>query len=125
MISLEKTNKLQSVKALTVSVFFFALACERIFIETRSIENRCYRTGKYTVCKRVSASFSPEILQAGALRGLIKTENLALLKQNADHLCLNMAISTAVTVINCSACKITGKASFALKVHWGENDKGR
>ena len=76
-------------------------------------------------CKRVSASFSPEILQAGALRGLIKTENLALLKQNADHLCLNMAISTAVTVTNCSACKITGKASFALKVHWGENDKGR
>ena len=30
----------------------------------------CYRTGNYTVCRRVSASFSPEILQAGAVKGL-------------------------------------------------------
>ena len=28
------------------------MACERISTETRSIENRCYRTGKYTVCYR-------------------------------------------------------------------------
>ena len=31
----------------------------------------CYRTGKYTVCRRVRAFFSPEILQAGAVKGLI------------------------------------------------------
>jgi len=31
----------------------------------------CYRTGKYTLCRRVCASFSPEILQAGAVTGLI------------------------------------------------------
>ena len=31
----------------------------------------CYRTGKYTVCRRVRASFSPEILQAVAVKGLI------------------------------------------------------
>ena len=31
----------------------------------------CYRTGKYTVCRRVSASFSPEILQAGAVKGFM------------------------------------------------------
>ena len=30
----------------------------------------CYRTEEYTVCKRVRASFSPEILQAGAVKGL-------------------------------------------------------
>ena len=34
----------------------------------------CYRTGKYTVCRRVRASFSPEILQVGAVKGLIITE---------------------------------------------------
>ena len=27
--------------------------------------------GKYTVCRRVHAAFSPEILQAGAVKGLI------------------------------------------------------
>ena len=37
-----------------------------------STENGCYRTGKYTVCKRVRASFSPENLQAGAVMGLIE-----------------------------------------------------
>ena len=28
-------------------------------------------TGKYTVCRRVLASFRPEILQAGSVKGLI------------------------------------------------------
>ena len=40
-------------------------------MKTQNIESRCYRTGKYTVCMRVSASFSQEILQAGAVKGLI------------------------------------------------------
>ena len=30
----------------------------------------CYRTGKYTVWRQVRASFSPEILHAGAVKGL-------------------------------------------------------
>ena len=30
----------------------------------------CYRTGKYTVCRRVCAYFSLAILQAGAVKGL-------------------------------------------------------
>ena len=30
-----------------------------------------YRTGKYTVCRSVRPSFNPEILQAGAVKGLI------------------------------------------------------
>ena len=49
-----------NLKPLTVSVLFFALSCEQIFMETHSIKIRCYRTGKYTVCRRVWASFSPK-----------------------------------------------------------------
>ena len=35
----------------------------------------CYRTGVYTVCRRVCASFSPEILQAGTVKGLSIADN--------------------------------------------------
>ena len=57
---------------MSIFVFFFALACERIFIKTHSIKkSMCYRTGKYTVRRRFHASFIPEILQAGAVKGLI------------------------------------------------------
>ena len=35
----------------------------------------CYRTEKYTACRRVSTSFSPEILQAWAVKGLSQTGN--------------------------------------------------
>ena len=66
----KRSMKVQNLKPLTVSVLFFALSCERIFIERHSIGSRWYRTGKYTVCRRVRASFSPEILQAGAVKGL-------------------------------------------------------
>ena len=41
-----------------------------IFIKTYSIENRCYMTWNYTVCKCVRASLSLDILQAGAVDGL-------------------------------------------------------
>jgi len=63
-----KSAKFETFK---LSVFFLALACERIFIKTHSIESRkCYRTGRYTVYRRVHATFSPEIVQAGAVKGL-------------------------------------------------------
>ena len=39
-------------------------------MKIHSIGSRCYRIGKYTVCRRVRPSFSPEILQAGAVKGL-------------------------------------------------------
>ena len=45
---------------LSLFVFFFELACERIFNKTHSVERNCYRTGIYTVCRRLRASFSPE-----------------------------------------------------------------
>ena len=40
-------------------------------IKKPSIERRCYRTGKYPVCRRVRASFSPDILPAAAVEGSI------------------------------------------------------
>ena len=65
-----KEKKKPNLEPLTVSVSFFALLCERIFIETHSIESRCYRSEKSTVCMRVRATFIPKILQSVAVKGL-------------------------------------------------------
>jgi len=40
-------------------------------METHRIESRCHRSGKYTVCRLVRAAFSPEIVQVGAVEGLM------------------------------------------------------
>ena len=32
----------------------------------------CYRAGKYAVCRRVRVSFTPEIVQAGTVKGLVR-----------------------------------------------------
>ena len=69
-----------NLKHLGLFVFFFAPACERLFITTHSTESRCYKTRKYTVCRHVHASFSPEILQAGAVKGLTSTETTRLIR---------------------------------------------
>ena len=37
----------------------------------------CYGTGKYTVCRRVRAFFSPEIVQAGEVKGLTGAQHFA------------------------------------------------
>ena len=42
-----------------------------------------YRTGKYTVCRRVRTSFSPGILQVGTVKGLNK--NLFKTRQGLDR----------------------------------------
>ena len=60
-------------------VFFFVLACERIFIKADSTESRCV-IGLESILGffffwgeggGICESFSPEILQAGAVKGLI------------------------------------------------------
>ena len=61
---------MRNLKPLSLFVSFFALACERTFITTHSTKSRCYRTRKQTVWRHVPAAFSPEILQAGAVKGL-------------------------------------------------------
>jgi len=49
---------------------FFGLACERIFIKMHIIESRYVKGLEDILFASVSASFSPEILQAGAVKGL-------------------------------------------------------
>ena len=68
-----RNNKSATLKTLqTFCVFFFALTRERVFIKTQSTESRCAtRPEKYTVYKRVRASFSPEMLQAESVTELI------------------------------------------------------
>ena len=60
------------MKSLSLLNLFLALGCERISTKTFSTESRFVRlrTGKYTICRRLGVLFSPEILQAGAVKGL-------------------------------------------------------
>ena len=68
---LKTTDKSATSETLNCLSSFFALACGKFFIEeTHSTERRC-RTKKYTVGRCVRASFSPEMSQAGAAKGLI------------------------------------------------------
>ena len=59
----------------------------------------CYKTEKYTVCKCVRASFSPDILHAGAVKGLnlvhvLQTQcQQAYTKYNSQSLCESMSIN--------------------------------
>ena len=65
--------KVRNFKSLSIFVFVFALAREKIFIKTYNIERRFFcTTGKYTVCRHMRTLFSPEILHAGrAVKGLM------------------------------------------------------
>ena len=63
---------MRNLKALSLFVSFFALARERTFITTYSIENRCViELEKYTVCRHVPSSFSPELFTGWAVKGLM------------------------------------------------------
>ena len=62
---------MRNLKPLSLFVFFLALACERTFTKMHCTENRCYRKRKYTVCRCGPAPFSPDILQAEAMKGLM------------------------------------------------------
>ena len=74
-----------NLKPLNLFVFFFTLACEKVFNKTHSIENRCYRSGKYTVCRRIRASFIPETLHAGTVKGLTVQSNPKLGNQKSFY----------------------------------------
>ena len=60
----------RNFKPLSLYVFFLVLARERMITKTRSIESRSYWTRKYTVCRRVRASFSPEIFTGWGSEGV-------------------------------------------------------
>ena len=55
---------MKNLKPLSLFVFLFALACERIFIKTHCVESRCVTALENTLF--AGASFSLEILQSGA-----------------------------------------------------------
>ena len=67
---LKTTNR--NAKFEIVTPFFF-FSCKQTFIKMHSIESRSviHRTRKYTLCRRVCALFCLDVLQAGAVKGLI------------------------------------------------------
>ena len=70
---MKTTNKSARFKPVSLFVFFFALACKRIFFKTHIIESRCIIRLENIlfafvgVFVHLSASFSPEMIQAGAV----------------------------------------------------------
>ena len=76
MMSLEneqQSAKFETLNDLSLLYSFLHWHAKEFFIKMHSTESSCYRTRKYTVCRRVCASFSREILQAGAVKGLKAT----------------------------------------------------
>ena len=67
MMSLEKVR---NSKPFSLFVFFFASACERIFIKTHTIESRCDTEPGNRLFAGCPCTFSPDILQAGTVKGL-------------------------------------------------------
>ena len=60
------------MKSLSLLYLFLALGYKGISIKMHSTETRfpIHGTGKCTVCRRLDVIFSPDILQAGAVKGL-------------------------------------------------------
>ena len=78
-MSLETTNNSEKFdsKRISLSVFLLALASEMSFIKMHSVESRRVigPENVLCVCRRVCASFSPEIVQAGAVKWLIMPDS--------------------------------------------------
>ena len=108
---------MRNLKPLAFFVFFFALACERIFIETHSIENRCV-TGPESIlfAGRVPrASFSPDNLPAGAVKGLtceLKCQSLNLHDRRLHTLRTETCVVEYLAKISACSHRLTsGKVS--------------
>ena len=66
---LKTTSKREKCETLQ-PCFLLRTGMWNCFIKTRRIESRCViGPEKYAVCRRVRASFRPEIVQAGAVKG--------------------------------------------------------
>ena len=70
---LKTTNRNAKFEIITTFFLLLVLACKKTFMKMHSIESRSaiHRTRKYTLCRRVCALFSLDVLQAGAVKGLI------------------------------------------------------
>ena len=64
----------------------------------------CYRTGKYTVCRRVRASFSPEGLQAGAVNGLMSGVVESYITGDKTFVAIKMILAAAPAVDSSLRC---------------------
>ena len=60
-----------NLKPVNLFIFFFALACERIFVKTHRTDNRCVISAENILFVGASVHRQPEILQVGAVKGLI------------------------------------------------------
>ena len=102
--------------------FSFSLAFEKTFIFTYINKSRCYRTGKYTVCRRVRATFCPEILEAAAVKGLKQRDvRITLYKPVSrctytDHSAHNYCGTSSGHVSVCA--KITVFLENSTEVSW-------
>ena len=67
---LKTTNKSAKCETLYCFCLLFCTGMWKDLHQNTYIESRCHRSGKCAVCSRVHASFSPEILQAVAVKGL-------------------------------------------------------
>ena len=69
--------KVQNLKPLSPFVFFLALTCQKIFIQTLSIESRRVIGPENRLFVGTAASFSTECVQAPAVKGLNESITLA------------------------------------------------
>ena len=76
----------------------------------------CYRTGKYTVCRRVRASFSPEIVHAGTVKGLTFAETFV--NAYAVTRRVSMGQYTVEISVKCRKTCLTYRSSFTLRHIW-------
>jgi len=89
------------MKPWSLFVFVFALACERTFITTHSVESRCYRSENYTVLQVRLSKFKPgHFTGSGSERvkeeELERTSKCPRGKKEMHPTCLG------ITIIQCS-----------------------
>ena len=101
--------KALNFKPLTLSVFFFALAHERIFFKTHRHESRCIRSGKYTVC-----TFQPWNFTCRGSEGVNQTTATKI-----NVILLLMLLRWYVTVTKCvnvARCRAHGRVLFRMNI---------
>ena len=91
--------------------------------KTQSIESRSYWMGKYTVCRRVRASFSSEMLPAGAVKGLINCLSFVLLLRTREDGLFSFDPWNVLTILYASlTCMHSDAPGWTLQVHLPSQD---
>ena len=82
-----------------------------------SVEIRCYRAGNYTVRRRVHALFSPEVLRAGAMKGISDVSGVVVSCFTLSRLANFTDVSVRKSVIRSTRCS----KQFFSQCHWLRN----